>query len=230
MHLSKSVQESPAQIRVGWLADLNGYLPLEAGIREVCENALHNFERSSALVRIEPVHARFDPKSVWQAWLTWRSTLMGVRLSPYFARPENKMLLKPEAHWEFEQSLGIEAKTLAQASVLRTAFYQAMLEHFKHHDVLALPVSQVWPFDKNLRWPSEILTPQGPVVMDTYHRWMEVVIYATFAGLPCISVPAGFSDQGLPMGLQLIGKPQGDKELLQIARVYEGSRENLSGA
>ncbi len=228
MHLSKSVQEPPAHIRVGWLSDLNGYLPLEGGIREVCERALHNFERRSALVRIEPIHARFDPKSVWQSWLTWRSSLMGVRLGPYFARPENKTLLKPEALWEFEQSLGIEAKTLAQASVERTAFYQAMLEHFKHHDVLALPVSQVWPFDKNLRWPSEILTPRGPVVMDTYHRWMEVVIYATFAGLPCISVPVGFGDQGLPMGLQLIGKPQGDKELLQIARIYEESIQGVN--
>jgi amidase len=57
--------------------------------------------------------------------------------------------------------------------------------------------------------------------MDTYHRWMEVVIYATFAGLPCISVPAGFGANGLPMGLQLIGKPQGDFALLQLAHAYE---------
>ena len=65
--------------------------------------------------------------------------------------------------------------------------------------------------------------------MDTYHRWMEVVIYATFAGLPSISVPAGFgkgvsakaSANGLPMGLALIGKPQGDFALLQLAHAYE---------
>jgi amidase len=50
---------------------------------------------------------------------------------------------------------------------------------------------------------------------------MEVVIYATFAGLPCISVPAGFSAAGLPMGLQLIGRPQGDLALLQLAQAYE---------
>jgi amidase len=57
--------------------------------------------------------------------------------------------------------------------------------------------------------------------MDTYHRWMEVVIYATFAGLPCISVPAGFNADGLPMGLQLIGRPQADFALLQLAHAYE---------
>jgi amidase len=57
--------------------------------------------------------------------------------------------------------------------------------------------------------------------MDTYHRWMEVVIYATFAGLPSISVPAGFGANGLPMGLALIGKPRGDWDLLQLAHAYE---------
>jgi amidase len=57
--------------------------------------------------------------------------------------------------------------------------------------------------------------------MDTYHRWMEVVIYATFAGLPCISVPAGFNAAGLPMGLQIIGRPQADFAVLQLAGAYE---------
>jgi amidase len=59
--------------------------------------------------------------------------------------------------------------------------------------------------------------------MDSYHRWMEVVIYATFAGLPCISVPTGFNAQGLPMGLQLIGRPHGDAALLALAAAYEGA-------
>ncbi len=57
--------------------------------------------------------------------------------------------------------------------------------------------------------------------MDTYHRWMEVVIYATLAGLPAISVPVGFNSAGLPMGMQLIGRPQADLAVLQIARAYE---------
>jgi len=67
------------------------------------------------------------------------------------------------------------------------------------------------------RWPQRI----GQRKMDTYHRWMEVVIYATLAGLPSISVPTGFGPNGLPMGLQLIGKPQGDLALLQLAHAYE---------
>jgi amidase len=63
--------------------------------------------------------------------------------------------------------------------------------------------------------------------MDSYHRWMEVVIYPTFAGLPAISVPAGFNAHGLPMGLQLIGKPQADFELLQMAYAYEQAAQDL---
>ena len=221
LNLSSTLQDHPPLIRVGWLADLNGYLPFEDGVLEVCEKALKLFARQSQTVRVESINPRFDPRRVWQAWCTWRSTLMGARLGPYLIRPEHKALMNPEALWEYDQAQGIEAKTLTQASVERTSFYQAMLEHFNHHDVLVLPTAQVWPFDKNWHWPKEIITPTGTVTMDTYHRWMEVVIYATFAGLPCISVPAGFNQQGLPMGLQLIGKPRGDKELLQIAHAFE---------
>lgn len=57
--------------------------------------------------------------------------------------------------------------------------------------------------------------------MDTYHRWMEVVIGPTLAGLPSISVPVGFSAAGLPMGLQIIGPAQGDHAVLQLAYAHE---------
>jgi amidase len=75
-----------------------------------------------------------------------------------------------------------------------------------------------------MRYPAEIVTSTGVVQMDTYHRWMEATIYATFAGLPCISVPVGVSQahtgKGLPMGMQLIGKPQGDADLLRLAALF----------
>ena len=64
--------------------------------------------------------------------------------------------------------------------------------------------------------------------MDTYHRWMEVTSYATFAGLPAISLPAGFHANGRwPMGLQLIGRPQGDAALLHAAQAYENVSSDL---
>jgi amidase len=110
-----------------------------------------------------------------------------------------------------------------KASATRTRFYQSLLSLFESFDVLAIPTAQVWPFDIKERWPQNIAGRS----MDTYHRWMEVVLYPTFAGLPAISVPAGFNAQGLPMGLQLIGKPKGDFELLQVAHAYEMAAQDL---
>ena len=107
------------------------------------------------------------------------------------------------------------------ASAVRTSFYQAMVKLLESFDAIALASAQVWPFNVNMRYPTEIVTAKGTVAMDTYHRWMEATIYATFAGLPCISVPAGFGANGLPMGVQLIGKPQGDADLLRLAAVFE---------
>jgi amidase len=103
------------------------------------------------------------------------------------------------------------------ASVERSAFYQHVLGLFERFDFLALPTAQVWPFPVEWRWPKEI----AGRTMDTYHRWMEVVVIATFAGLPCVSVPVGFNAAGLPMGMQLIGRPRGDLKLLRLARSYE---------
>ena len=112
-----------------------------------------------------------------------------------------------------------------RASVVRTQFHTQMLRLFERHDVLALPSAQVWPFDATLRWPDSI----AGRTMDTYHRWMEVTIYATFAGLPCISVPAGFGPGGLPMGLQLIGRPRADAALLKIAAAFEAAAGDVLG-
>lgn len=73
-----------------------------------------------------------------------------------------------------------------------------------------LPAAQVWPFDAEQRWATHI----GAVQMDTNHRWIEVAIDASFAGLPALSMPAGFDTRGLPMGLQIAGRPQGEAALL----------------
>lgn len=204
-----------ASARVGWLGDLDGYLAMEPGVLDVCEQALKRLEGTGCA--IEPTALGHSPEAVWQAWLVWRRWLVAGRIAPFLLDPANRALIKPEALWEHDQAAGLTGAQTLQASAQRSAFYRHLLSLFERFDVLALPCAQVWPFEADLRWPTHIAGRE----MDTYHRWMEVVIYASFAGLPCISVPAGFSAAGLPMGLQLIGRPQGDAALLRLAQAYE---------
>ena len=213
--LGVSAAARAAPVRIGWLADLGGHLATEPGILDVCQTALARL--TTAGCAIEPMPLGFAPERLWDAWLTWRWWLVNGRLAPFMKKPENLALIKPEALWEHDQGAQLKASQVMAASVERTAFHQHVLQLFERCDFLALPSAQVWPFAVEERWPKEI----AGRTMDTYHRWMEVVIIATFAGLPCISVPAGFNAGGLPMGLQLIGKPRGDLELLRLAKLYE---------
>jgi amidase len=210
-----SLDSDPKGQRIGWLGNLQGYLPMEDGILQVCQSALNSFSGMGCTV--DQAQMGMPPEQIWQTWLVWRQALMGPRIAPFLINPANRAQIKAEALWEHEQSMALTGAQLMSASASRTRFYQSMLQLFEKFDVLAIPVAQVWPFDVNLRWPQSVAGKS----MDTYHRWMEVVIYATLAGLPSISVPAGFGENGLPMGLALIGKPQGDWDLLKLAHAYE---------
>jgi amidase len=204
--------------RIAWLGDLGGHLPLQAGIASVCEQALRVMADGGAIV--EPLSSLgVDLERVWQAWLVWRRMLVAPRVGAALAVPgASREQIKPEALWEYDQAQALKAVDLARASEMRTRLHAQLLGLLERFDALALPVTQVWPFDVKQHWPREI----AGRTMDTYHRWMEVTLYATFAGLPAISVPAGFDNSGrLPMGLQLIGRPHGDAALLTLAAAYE---------
>ncbi len=216
-----ALDSDPKGQRIGWLGDLQGYLPMEGGILDLCASALNSFSGMGCAV--DEARLGMPPEQIWQAWLVWRQALVGPRIAPFLINPANRAHIKPEALWEHDQSLNLTGAQLMSASASRTRFYQSMLQLFEKFDVLAIPVAQVWPFDVSLRWPQNV-AGRG---MDTYHRWMEVVIYATFAGLPSISVPAGFGANGLPMGLALIGKPQGDWDLLKLAHAYEMANQTM---
>jgi amidase len=205
----------PKALRIGWLGDLGGYLPMEPGIAETCERALRRIEAEGGSV--EPTDLGFAPERVWQAWLVWRRWSVAARIAPFLADPGNRARIKPEALWEYDQGQSLTGMDTVRAAADRTAFLNAMLRRFEQFDLLAIPSAQVWPFPVEWRWPETV----AGRTMDTYHRWMEAVIYATFAGLPCISMPAGFGANGLPVGVQLIGRPHADLAVLQVARAYE---------
>ena len=204
-------------LRIGWLGDMGRHLATEPGVLDCCEAALARLQAAGAAV--EPTPPGFDPEAVWRAWLVWRHALVMPKVAAALALPGGgRAALKPEALWEHDAAQAIGAADLLRASAERSAFHARMLALFERFDLLALPAVQVWPFPLGERWPREI----AGRAMDTYHRWMEATIYATFAGLPAISVPAGFDAAGrLPMGLQLIGPPRGDAALLRAAAAYE---------
>lgn len=205
-------------IRIGWLADLDGYLPMEEGILALCESALAAFETAGA--RVEPLGRAalgLAPEAVWDAWMQLRSLMVGGSLAALYKDPSRRALLKPEAQWEVENAMRTGALDVHAASVVRTALFDALGALFRRFDLLALPSAQVFAFDVERHWPDAIAGRP----MDTYHRWMEVVIYATLGGCPVISVPAGFDAAGRAMGMQLIGAPRRDRDVLLSALAYE---------
>ena len=208
-----------AGTRVGWLGDLDGYLATAPGILDLCVDALRVFATMGS--HVEPTLFGIPPAQVWEAWLVWRHFLVAAALAPLAGNAAKRELVKPEALWELDLGMALHPSQLMNAAIDRTSFHTAVTELFTRFDVLALPTAQVWPFDASERWPQHI----GEREMDTYHRWMEVTTYATFAGLPAVNVPVGFDERGLPMGMQLIGPPRGDAELLRIAAAYETTLE-----
>ena len=215
-------------VRVGWLADLDGHLATEPGILEVCELALRRMTDAGATV--VPVRLDIDHDRVWEAWLLWRHASVAPKLGPLLADERTASQLKPEARWEAERGMAMSAMDFKRAAVTRSAFYESITSLIREPgdadgvDVLALPTAQVWPFSIDERWPQRI----GDRAMDTYHRWMECTIHATFAGLPAISMPAGFGANGLPAGIQLIGGPLADESVLRIAAGYERTIDDLN--
>jgi amidase len=202
--------------RIGWLGSIWPDLPLEPGIRELCEAALRKLQ--DAGFEVEPCTLDVAREANWNAWLRLRQMLVGGKLGALHAQPNLRALLKPEAKWEVEQSFSLTAAQLYQASVARTSVYQAFRRLFERYDYVVAPSAQVFPFDAALHWPRSI----AGVAMDTYHRWMEIVTPFTLAGLPVASVPVGFGPQGLPMGMQVAGPARGDLQVLALARAFEG--------
>ncbi|WBU56511.1 amidase [Paracoccus sediminicola] len=203
--------------RIGYLGDLGGYLPMEPGVLDVCEAALTYFE--SAGCTVEAATIDFDMATLWQTWLTLRGFLVAGNAGALYANEDTRAQLKPEAVWEVENGLKLSGADIYRASANRSAFYLAMNAMFEDYDYLVLPTAQIFPFDAEMDWPKQIAGTE----MDSYHRWMEVVIPGTLSGMPVLAVPAGFGPQGdsQPMGLQIIGPRLADLSVLQIGHAYE---------
>ena len=201
-------------LRVGWLGDYDGYLPMETGILDLCEASLGTLTDRGAIV--EPCRPDYDMARLWQTWLTFRHWSRFSML-PLYENPETRRLLKPEAVWEIEGAFDTSSKDIFAAAIARADWFRALSKLFDTYDVLALPSAQVFPFAKEIHWPDRINDRD----MDTYHRWMEVVIGGSLASLPVVNVPVGFDDAGRPMGMQILGPFGADRQVLEFAMAYE---------
>jgi amidase len=135
-----------------------------------------------------------------------------------------RALLKPELVWEIEGSFGISGQDLFAAGRARSDWFRSLGTLFERYDFLALPTAQVFPFSKDLHWPTAINGRD----MDTYHRWMEVVIGGTLGGFPVVNVPVGFDPAGRPMGMQVMGRFGDDQRVLEFAMAYERVTPHLA--
>lgn len=200
--------------RIGWLGDWGGAYAMEPGILPLIERALRDF--ADLGVRVELLPAPFDAGKLWQSWLDLRAFANASRLAPLYADPVKRAQLKPAAIWEIETGHALTIEAVQEASLVRSQWYARAAELFDTYDALVLPSAQVWPFPVDWVHPAAI----NDIPLDTYHRWMEVVVPASLAGLPAVCVPAGFGPEGLAMGMQLIGRHGDDLGVLQLAEAW----------
>ena len=206
-------------VRVGWLGDWGGAYPTEPGILDICLRGLTVLEQQGAIV--EAVEPPFPAEELWDAWISLRGFLNAGAKGALLADPQRRDMLKPETQWEIEFGQTITASQVYAASLTRSRWYAAAAALFERYDVLVMPSAQVWPFPADWRWPQSINGRD----MDTYHRWMEIVVPVSLIGLPSLAVPCGFGAQGLPMGMQLIGAHGRDQRVLAIGHKYHCATE-----
>ncbi|WP_299559471.1 amidase [uncultured Sulfitobacter sp.] len=208
------IDRTPKALRIGWLGDWDGAFPYAPGIGDLSQSAL--LQMAEPGHRVETLKAPFSADAIWQSWTDLRSFAVAAGSGVYYDNPDQRLLLKPAAIWEIERGRAMDAARIQTASAIRSDWYRRTVRLFESYDVLVLPSAQVWPFPVEWEHPQSI---EGHA-MDTYHRWMQVVVPAGLIGLPVVNVPAGFGENGLPAGLQLIGPRGSDAMLLRLAQQW----------
>jgi amidase len=128
-------------------------------------------------------------------------------------------LVKATVKWEIAEAERNTAADVARASVRQAKLYHDTTEFFQKYEYFVLPVTQVEPFDSTTEYPTSI----AGVTMPTYIDWMRSCWYVTFMSNPAMSVPAGFTTSGLPVGIQIVGRARGEWSVLQLAHAFEAA-------
>jgi len=197
-------------VRVAWCPDLGG-LPLEAAVRDVLNASRPLFENLGCAVENAcPGLAEAD-----DVFLTLRRKRAFTNLGALLWTHRRQM--KPEAVEEIERGAALTPADIARATAGHRRLLARVDAFFEAHDFLICAVNQVVPFDALTDWPREI----AGVRMEHYAAWMKSTYWISTTLCPAISVPAGFTTDGLPVGVQIVGRRGNDAGVLQLARAFE---------
>src|SRR5437899_1746657 len=197
-------------VRIAWSRDLGG-LPVDRRVTKVLDGQRATFEALGC--HVEDGEPDFtDARHVFQVQ---RALSFSARYGPLLAQHRHQM--KDTVIWNTEEGLQLTAREIGEAEVQRARLYHRVREFMERHEFLLIPAAQVPPFDVSQPYVTEINGTRLP----TYIDWMRVCSDITVTGLPALSVPAGFTDDGLPVGLQIVGRHQDEWGVLQLAHAFE---------
>ena len=206
----QSLERNFRGVGVAWSHDLGG-LPVDPRVTAVIDAQQHVF----AEIGCEIEQAVPDFRDADECFKVWRALLFASKFEHLL--PENRDQIKDTVIWNTEEGLKLTGPQIARAERKRMELYHRVREFMTRFEYLILPVSQVPPFDVTQSYVTEI----NGVKMDTYIDWMKSCYYVTVTGLPAISVPCGFTPEGLPVGVQIVGRHQHDFEVLQLAYAFQ---------
>ena len=195
---------------IAWSRDLGG-LPVDPRVTAVIDAERGTFERLGCVVEdAEPdMSGVAEVFRVWRAW--YFEACYGTLLD------EHRELLKDTVIWNIEEGRRLTGPRLGEATRAWSALLDRVRRFFERYEFLVLPVSQVPPFDVDQPYVTEI----DGVPMETYLDWMSSCAHISVLGLPAISVPCGFTDDGLPVGVQIVGRQHDDLGVLRLAHAFE---------
>jgi amidase len=201
-------------VRVAWSRNL-GLLPVAPEVTAAIEAQRHVFENLGC--QIDETEPDFeDADEIFKVWRAWYFELALAELLE-----DHRDKIKDSVIWNIEAGMNLNGPRIGQAERKRTELYHRVRKFMETYEFLILPVSQVPPFDVKQRYVTDINDQN----MASYIDWMKSCYFISTTGCPAISVPCGFTESGLPVGVQIVGRHQNDLEVLQLAYAFEQATE-----
>jgi amidase len=198
-------------LRVAWAPDLGGRVPVDPQVAAVVDAVRPVLDGAGAHVE----HACPDLDAADEVFTTLRAWQFLQSLGPMAERHPDRV--KETIRWNVDVGRRLTVDDLSRAAQRQGALHETVVAFFGRYDVLVCPTVQVVPFDVELEYPTEVAGVPQP----DYLGWMRSCTLISATGCPAVSVPAGFTGDGLPVGLQIVGPPRADRRVLEIAAAYE---------